>query len=125
MRIGRQFWSLVLTGSSILAAQKTPPSAGVAQMVVTNSSYDHNPPALTADDLIVLQEYERRPVITLIPLRGDRADLELYVLVANSSNSELGSNFADLRRFLSSQPAITSIGIAYIQEGRLEVAQRP
>ena len=124
MRIGRQFWSLVLIGHSVLAAHTTPHPAGLAQMVVTNSCYYHDPPVLTADNLIVLQEYESRPITALIPLRGDRADLELYVLVANSSNSELGSSFADLRKFLGSQPATTSIGIAYIQDGRLEVTQR-
>jgi hypothetical protein len=125
MRKARQFFSLVLACSSIMAAQTTSSPTGLARIVVTSSSYYHDPPVLTADDLIVKQEYGPRPISALIPLRGARADLELYVLVANSSNSELGPRFADLRNFLNSQPPTTSIGIAYIQDGHLEVAQRP
>ena len=125
MRKARQFFSLVLACSSIMAVQTMSFPTGVARIVVTSSSYYHDPPVLTADDLIVKQEYEPRPISALIPLRGARADLELYLLVANSSNGELGPRFADLQKFLGSQPATTSIGIAYIEDGRLEVAQKP
>jgi hypothetical protein len=109
----------------MLAAKTTSHARGVAQVVVTNNSYDHEPSVLTADDVIVTDGYNPLPVTALVPLRGDRADLEIYVLVDNSSNSDLGERFMELREFLDSQLPTTSIGVAYIRDGRLEVAQRP
>lgn len=120
----RRFYWLMLACSSMVAAQTASHPEVVAQMVVTNNWYYHNPSALTADDLVVTYQAKSLPITTLVPLRGARADLELYVLVDNSSNWALG-RFADLRQFLTSQPSTTSIGVAYIQEGRLQIAQKP
>ena len=125
MRTHRMFYGLVLACSSVLAARTTSHTSAVAHVVVTNSSYDHDPPALTADDVILTDGYNPLPITALVPLRGARADLEIYVLVDNSSNLDLGERFAELREFLDSQPSTTSIGVAYIRDGRLDVAQPP
>ncbi len=120
-----ELFCLVLACSSVMAGQTTSHPAAVAQIVVTNNCYYRDRPALTADDVIVTQDYKPRPITALLPLQGARADLELYVLVDSSSNWEIGEKLADLRQFLTSQPPTTSVGIAYIQDGRLEVAQKP
>jgi len=121
----RPFCWLALACSSVLAAKTTSHAPAVAQMIITSDCYDHDPPPLTADDVIIADGYKSMPIAALVPLRGARADLEIYVLVDNSSNWDLGDRFVDLRKFLDSQPPTTSIGVAYIQDGRLEVAQRP
>jgi hypothetical protein len=120
-----QFFCLMLACSSVMAAQTASHPAVVARIVVTNNCYDHDSPTLTAEDVIVTHEYKPVPITALLPLRGARADLQLYVLVDNSSNGELRESFADLRKFLTAQRPATSIGVAYIQDGRLEVAQEP
>jgi len=125
MRKHRMFWLLILAGSSVLAAKTMSHAPAVAQVVVTSNSYDHDPPALTADDVVVTDGYNPLPVTALLPLRGARAELEIYVLVDNSPNSDLGDRFVELREFLDSQPPTTSIGVAYIRDGRLEVVQTP
>src|ERR1019366_5668722 len=40
-------------------------------------------------------------------------------------NCEPGSKFEELRRFIVSQPSTTSIGVCYIQDGRLKIAESP
>ena len=96
------------------------------QMIVTvGHHYGHVPPTLTPDDLIVTQHYEPLLITNLAPLRGDHAGLEIFVLVDNYSNCEPGSKFEELRRFISSQPSTTTVGVAYIQNGRLQVAENP
>lgn len=54
-----------------------------------------------------------------------RAALELFLLVDNCSNCEPGSKFEELSRFIISQPSTTTVGVAYIQNGRLQVAENP
>jgi hypothetical protein len=97
-----------------------------ARIVVTMGHYyGHEPPLLTANDLIVTQQGRPLTITSVTPLRGDRASLELFVLVDNCSSCEVGSKFDELRRFIATQPATTSVGVAYIQDGRLEVAENP
>lgn len=121
----RRFYWLVLTCSSVMAAPTTPYPEVVAQVIVTNNCYYHHPSALTADDIIVTHQSKSLPIATLVPLRGLRTDLELYILVDSSSNWAPGNLLPDLRQFLTSQPPTTSIGVAYIQEGRLRIKQTP
>ena len=125
MRRARPFLGLVLACLSVTAASTASHQAVRARMVLTAGCYYHKPAVLTADDLIVMQGYKPLPTIALTPLRGVRADLKLYVLVDNSSNYEVGSRFEDLRNFFGSQPPTTSIGVAYIQDRNLLVAQKP
>lgn len=107
-------------------AQSTAPTGTPVQMVVTvGHHYGHVPPVLEQDHLIVIQRFEPLPITNLIPLRGDRADLELFVLVDQCSNCEPGSKFEELTRFIASQPATTKIGVGYIQNGRVQIAENP
>ena len=82
-------------------------------------------PVLTRDDFTVSQHYDPLPVTNLVPLRGAGAELELFLLIDNCSSCEPGSKFEELRHFISSQPSTTSVGVAYIRNGRLEVAENP
>ena len=116
---------LILACSSVMAAQATSHPAVVARIVVTNNSFYQDPPPLTADNVVLTQDYKPLPITTLLPLKGAWAELELYILVDASANCEFGDRLKDLVQFLSSQPPTTSIGVAYIQDGRLEVVQEP
>jgi hypothetical protein len=118
--------SLALAYPMFIWAQATAPAGMPVQMMVTiGHHYGHEPPVLTRDDLTVTQNYQPLPITDLIPLRGDRAGLELFLLVDNCSNCEPGSNFEELSRFIASPPATTTVGVAYILNGRLQVAQNP
>jgi hypothetical protein len=99
------------------------PDTPVQIMVTIGHHYGHQPPSLTRNDLTVTQYYDPLPITNLTPLSGDRAGLELFLLVDNCSNCEPGSKFEELSRFITSQPSTTAIGVAYIQNGRLQVAE--
>jgi hypothetical protein len=118
--------SLALACPLLTWAQTTVPAGTSAQIIVTiGHHYGHVPPTLTKDDLIVTQHYDPLPITNLIPLRGDRAGLDLLLLVDNCSTCEPGNKFEELSHFIASQPPTTKVGIAYIQNGRLQVAQNP
>jgi hypothetical protein len=118
--------SLAIACALLTWAQTTSPAGTPAQIIVTiGHHYGHVPPTLTPDDLVVTQHYFPVAVTNLTPLRGDRAALELFLLVDHCSNCEPGSKFEELSHFIISQPPSTSVGIAYIQSGKLQVAQNP
>lgn len=122
MRKIGEYMLLMLACSLAAWSQNTVP----AQMVVTmGHHYGNEPTLLTANDLTVTQNHQPLTITGLIPLRGDRAGLELFILVDNCSSCEVGSKFDELRRFISAQPSTTSVGVAYIQDGQLQVALHP
>ena len=124
-KIAKLAW-LALANPLFTWAQTAAVADTPAEMVVTiGHYYGHLPPALTRDDLTVTQPFDPLAITNLIPLRGDRAGLELFVLVDNCSNCEPGSKFEELRRFIDSQPSTTAVGVAYINNGRLQVAENP
>jgi hypothetical protein len=96
------------------------------QMTLTlGHHYGQAAPLLTRDDLTITQNYQPLSITNVAPLRGDRAGLELFLLVDNCSNCEPGSNFQELSHFIGAQPPTTTVGVAYILNGRLQVAENP
>jgi hypothetical protein len=120
-KIGGVLW-LVFACSLTVWGQGTVP----ARVVVTMGHYySREAPLLTADDLVVTQNNKPLTIKSLTPLRGDRAGLELFILVDNCSSCEVGTKLNELRRFIATQPSSTSVGVAYIQDGQLQVAANP
>ena len=73
--------------------------------------------------MIVYQNRTRAKVTDWVPLQGDRADLELFILLDDSRGISYGTQLEDLRRFVMAQPATTKIGVAYMQIGNPRIAQ--
>ncbi|MBZ5611375.1 MAG: hypothetical protein LAP38_24190 [Acidobacteriia bacterium] len=118
--------TIALSSAVALAADNTP--TGVPAHMVVTVAHHHvgAPQTFTPNDLIVMTgKYEPLQVTNFIPLEGDRAGLELFLLVDDCSNCEFGPKFDELRRFVSLQAATTAIGVAYIRNGSLEVLENP
>jgi hypothetical protein len=74
---------------------------------------------------MVYQGRDRRRTIDLVPLRGDRAGLELFVFIDDSSTESVGSQLDELRQFILNQPSTTAVGVAYMANGGAQVLQAP
>src|SRR5579864_5986424 len=109
----------------LVAAQESAPASGpAANLVVTvEARHGSNVPDITRDDVMVYEGHERDRVTGWLPLQGDHAGLELFILLDDSSSVSLGSQLEDIRQFSSAQPATTKIGIAYMQNGIAQVVQ--
>lgn len=116
--------SLLMAFPLLALAQN--PSVPAHMLVTIGHHYGHEPPVLTRADLTIgTSQYEPLAITNLIPLRGARAGLELFILVDNCSSCEAGTKFQELSRFISSQPSTTAIGVGYITNGQLKVAETP
>jgi hypothetical protein len=117
----------VLLTCAPLVAQETSPPVGVPMhMVVTvEARHGSKVPDIGREDVMVYQGHDRRKTIDWVPLQGDRAGLELFVLVDDAADSSLGSQLKDISGFITAQPAATKIGVAYMQNGAAHILQNP
>jgi hypothetical protein len=94
-----------------------------AHLVVTaEGHHGATAPIVAKDDVQVQVDRHPAPVTDWVPLRGDQANLELFVVIDDGDDSELGLQYGDLRNFMQAQPATTKIGLAYLQNGAARVA---
>jgi hypothetical protein len=94
-------------------------------VVTVEARHGSNIPQITRDDVMVYEGHDRDRVAGWLPLKGDHAGLEFFILLDDSANVSLGSQLEDIRQFISAQPPTTKIGIAYMQNGIAQIAQNP
>jgi hypothetical protein len=117
--------AVCLCGS--LSAQQAPAADGIPiHLVVTvEPRHGSDVPEVKRDDVLVFEGKTRDQVTEWIPAQGDRAGLELFVLIDDSSGSSLGTQLDDVKKFINAQPASTKIGVAYMQDGSAKIVQNP
>jgi hypothetical protein len=99
-------------------------SSGAGSNVVTvEARHGKDIPVLNRGDVMVFQKSQRLRVTDLVPLQGEHAGLELFILIDDASSSSLGSQLNDLHQFIESQPATTSIGIGYMRNATVDITQ--
>jgi hypothetical protein len=108
-----------------LSAQQPSESGGVpVNMVVTvESRHGEHPPAVDREDVMVYQGKTRDRVTSWVPAQGEQAQLELFVLLDDSSGPSLGNQLGDIRQFIDAQAASTKVGVAYMQNGTAQIVQ--
>lgn len=106
-------------------AQESQPAAGVGVSMVVSVEPRHggNAPPVDQADVMVYEGKERDKVTGWLPLQGEHAGLELFILLDDSSSASLGSQLEDLRQFIGSQPPTTKVGVGYMQNGTAVVVQ--
>ena len=93
-------------------------------MVVTvEPHHGSEVPPVNREDVMVYEGKDRDAVTEWIPAQGDRAGLELFIMLDDGADSSLGQQLQDLRKFIDAQPASTKIGIAYMQNGTARIEQ--
>ena len=109
----------------VVAAQEAslPNSVPVHMVVTVEARHGADVPVINQDDVMVYEGRDRDKVTGWVPLQGERAGLDLLVLIDDSSNVSLGSQLEDIRQFVNEQPATTRIGVAYMQNGTAQIAQ--
>jgi hypothetical protein len=114
-------WAVATLGAATAGPSET---AIPAKMIVTANFDDRKlAPQIAMDNIFVNKGKERLPVADWVAARGERAGLELFILIDDASESSVGIQFGDLRNFMHGQPATTAIGIGYARNGVVEIRQ--
>jgi hypothetical protein len=107
------------------SAQQANSSTDVpVHMVVTvKPHHGKQAPAVAADDVKVYQKGQLDTVASWVPLQGDRAGLQLYILIDDTSRSTLALQYSSIDKFIDEQPATTAIAVGYMRNGTVYTAQ--
>lgn len=127
MKIPSILIGIAAASSLAISAPKTNPTPGPTQMVVTvrPAPGDDRPNALEAGDLTVMRSNVPAPVVRLERLSGTLADMQLFILLDDSSrSSSLSIHFPELRTFLGSLPATTQVAVGYMRNGTFGLVQK-
>lgn len=109
--------------SSLWAQGPTANGVPVHTVVTVEARHGSNPPVINHEDVMVYEGHDRDTVTEWVPAQGDHAALEFFVLLDDSSNTTLGTQLDDIRKFINEQPVSTKIGVAYMQNGIAEIVQ--
>jgi hypothetical protein len=118
--------AMLFSGAGSSWAAGTPDSTVPVTMTVTASVADgKRVPNITRDDLVVRQGKSRLKVTGWVPAQGARAGLELFILIDDSVDARFSLHYDDLRAFMTYQPATTLVGVGYMRNGTVQIAQNP
>jgi len=112
-------WSLAGMALQVGPAGTVP----VSMVVSVEAKHAGEVPAINREDVRVFRGNNRLRVTDWAPLQGDRASLDLFVVLDDASNTDLGLQFDDLRRFMNAQPATTAIAVGYMRYGTVDIVQ--
>jgi hypothetical protein len=120
----------VLATSMFVAALASPAKDNAAtgtvpvRMTVTANVADgKRAPEIAQADVFVRKGKERLQVREWLPAKGDRAALELFVLIDDASDASLGSHLNELRAFIDAQPSTTAVGVGYMRNATVQMVQ--
>jgi hypothetical protein len=105
----------VLTGATAFAQSDV-------QIVLTVADHTNHRPAILKPGGLRITD---GTIADVIPMQG--RDRELFVVIddAANPNDDFSSRLQELRHFVTEQPDHVSIGVAYIQNGALQVVENP
>ena len=120
------FCMLVL-GFRIAHSQQNASSGTVqVSMVITDQALNDTDEvtALRAENVQVRQGRTQLKVDQLIPATGSNAASQVFILIDETTYAQgVGSNLNELRDFINAQPPSTAVGVAYMSNATVQIAQ--
>jgi hypothetical protein len=123
-------WLVVIVvlglGAPITYSQAASASSTVqVHMVITDEAVRDGAevPILRPENVQVKQGKNLLKINTIIPARGDNAALQFFILIDDTCDSSIGNSLNDLRDFINAQPATTAIGVGYMSNATIQIAQ--
>jgi hypothetical protein len=115
---------MLTAGTSSRAAEAPSKTTVPVTMTVTASvAGNKRMPEINREDVVVRQGKSRLEVTEWVAARGARAGLELFILIDDKADPQLSLQFDDLRAFIHAQPASTFVGVGYMRNGTVQIAQ--
>ncbi|HXB22894.1 MAG TPA: hypothetical protein VNV88_16015 [Candidatus Solibacter sp.] len=92
-------------------------------LVSVEAKHGKEIPVIHREDVRVFHDKNRLQVTDWLPLQGEQAGLELFLLIDDSTDTSLGLQLDDLKKFIAGQPETTAIAVGYIRNGTVNTAQ--
>ncbi len=82
------------------------------------------PPAISQSDISVYSGKDKQNVIAWVPAQGDKASLELAIVIDDSDRIDIGNQISDINSFIKSQPKSCGVGVFYASNGTVQAASQ-
>jgi len=82
------------------------------------------PPAISKDDIGVYEGKEKKEVTGWTPAQGEKAVLQLAIVIDEASSTDLGNQLNDIKSFITAQPKTTGVGVFYASNGGVQPASQ-
>ena len=118
--------TLGLTVSPLLWCAQQAASETIPLSTVVSVEARHGkdiPGVNNKEDVRVFEGHDRLSVTGWIPLQGNKADLELLILIDEATGQSVASQFDDLRQFMNAQPPTTALAVGYMENGTIRTTQ--
>ena len=115
------FATSMSAGAADVAANNA--SVPVTMTVTANVAGNKRMPEISQSDVVVRQGKTRLEVTGWVPARGDRAGLELFILIDEKVDPRISLQYDELRAFINAQPASTLVGVGYMRNATVQIAQ--
>jgi hypothetical protein len=109
------------------AAQKAAESSGtvpVTTVVTVLGDKFTAPPAVSKSDVTAYQQNKKVDVTDFVPAQGDKAALQLAILIDDADDTSFAIQLNDLRAFVNSQPPSTAVGVFYANNGTIQATSQ-
>jgi hypothetical protein len=117
--------ALAIGPRSVVAQEASSFGVPINMVVTVEPRHGSNVPVIYREDVMVFQGRDRAKVTDWIPLQGEHAGLQLFILIDDAANTSLGSQLEDIRQFINAQLSTTAIGVAYMRNGIADILQNP
>jgi hypothetical protein len=101
---------------------QAPATAPVTTVVTVLGPKFTAPPAISKDDIGVYEGKDKRDVTGWTPAQGEKALLQLAIVIDEACSSDLGNQLSDLKSFILAQPKTTAVGVFYASNGGVQAA---
>lgn len=105
--------------SSASASDRVP----VKTVITVMPKNKEQTPSIQPQDVKIKVNGKSVETQSVTPLRGDRAGLELVILIDSGARVSLGRQLGDLTEFIRLLPPTTEVAIAYMRNGRAVIEQ--
>lgn len=115
---------LMLLAAGFASPQGSEPNQGEGDVVVTvlPPRQDAASPAISENQLNMKVNGKSADISKWEHLQGSAAPIELIVLIDDSARGTLGNQLADVAQFVQSLPPSAEVGVAYMDNGRADMA---
>jgi hypothetical protein len=116
---------LSICPSKIRAQEKSAPATVEVHLVITDAALreDSEFPPLQKEDIKLKMGKNVIDPTELIPATGDRAALQLMILIDDILDSNIGNDLNDLQAFIKNLPDGAQVGVGYMSNAGISVAQ--
>ncbi len=82
------------------------------------------PPPISQSDVSVYSGKDKQNVTAWVPAQGDKANLELAIVIDDSDRIDIGNQISDITSFIKSQPKSCGVAVFYASNGTVQAASQ-